>query len=201
MKNINVTKMNKNIANGKDIEWTRHTCKESALAGRVKKLAPKVNAIVKEMDLDPDNVTVEFENVKPVGDAMFDTIKLHGEGFDIAVEFHTATKSSAGYVKMNISNETDTDEVECESWKELKSILSEYATYTVPADCEDCANDPEDEDDEEVDETEAEEVDETEAEEEDEVEECNENCSCCEAEEEEDEVEEEPAEDEFEDED
>lgn len=196
MKNINVTKMNKNIANGKDIEWTRHTCKESALAGRVKKLAPKVNAIVKEMELDPDNVTVEFENVKPVGDAMFDTIKLHGEGFDIAVEFHTATKSSAGYVKMNISNETDTDEVECESWKELKSILSEYATYTTSDDCEDCSNDLEDE---EVDETDAEEVDETNAEEEDEVEECDENCSDCE--EEEDEVEEEePAEDEFEDE-
>lgn len=200
MKNINVTKMNKNIANGKAIEWTRHTCKESALAGRVKKLAPKVNAIVKEMELDPDNVTVEFENVKPVGDAMFDTIKLHGEGFDIAVEFHTATKSSAGYVKMNISNETDTDEIECESWKELKSILSEYASYTASDDCEDCANDPEDTDEDEVDETDAEEVDETDAEEEDEVEECDENCSDCE--EEEDEIEEEePSEDEFEDED
>lgn len=194
MKNITVTKMNKDIANGKSIEWTRHTCKESALAGRVKKLAPKVNAIVKEMELDPDNVTVEFENVKPVGDAMFDTIKLHGESFDIAVEFHTATKSSAGYVKMNISNETDTDEVECESWKELKSILSEYASYTQSEECEDCVNDPEDE------ETEEDEVEETDAEEEDEVEECDENCDDCE----EDEVEEEdeePAEDEFEDED
>ena len=136
-KTVNVTKMNKLVANGKNLPWVRHTCKESALAGRVKKLAPKVNAIVKEMELDPDKVTVEFENVKPVGGAMFDTIHLTGEGFTLDVEFHTASKSTPGYVAMDIDcpEAGKEDHVECETWKELKAMLSEYTSF-LPADAE-----------------------------------------------------------------
>lgn len=169
-KDINVTKMNKLAANGKNLPWVRHTCKESALAGRVKKLAPKVNAIVKEMELDPDKVTVEFENVKPVGGAMFDTIHLKGEGFTLDVEFHTASKATPGYVAMDIDcPETGKeDHIECETWKELKAMLSEYTSF-LPADAEPEAAE-EDEIEEAPEVAEEDEVEEASEEEEDEVE-------------------------------
>lgn len=191
MKNLTVTQMNKNIANGKNVNWSMHACKESALAGRTKKLAPKVNAIVKEMDLDPDAVEVEFQNIKPSGLAMFDSVKLSNEDFSIMVEFHNATKDAPTYVRMSVDNATDHDEVECESWKELKSILSEYTSYTESTSCEDCDNDPEEECDENCEECEECDNEQVETEEEEEVEEIKE----------EEEEEEEPSNDEFEDED
>lgn len=157
MKNLTVTEMNNAIANNTAIAWRSHACKDSALAGRIKKLVPKVNSIVKEMDLDPDAVNVEFENVKLSGEAMFDVIYLSGDCFEMTVEFHNSTKESAGYVSMAI-NTTDgeADSVECETWKELKGILSEYSYYTQ-CECEDCVNDPEEEDEvEEADEVEEE---------------------------------------------
>ena len=171
MKKLTVTEMNSAIANNTPIAWRSHACKESALAGRIKKLSPKVNAIIKEMDLNPDAVDVEFENVKLSGEAMFDVIYLTNENFEMTVEFHTSTKDNAGYVSMTITNtEGETDSVECETWKELKSILFDYADYTAGTnECEDCVNDPEEED--EVEDCSCEDCPECECEEEDEVEE------------------------------
>lgn len=168
-KNITVTKMNEMISKSQNGPWEKHTCKETALAGRAKKLAPKVNSICKVMGLDPDEVSVLFSNVKPVGMTMYDKINLKNDFFHMDVEFHNASKSIPGYVSLMIGNKnTDNVTEEASTWKELKANLANYIDMTV-------------ESEEEEDEI---------CEEEEECS-CDKNCQCDESEEEETEVEEE----------
>lgn len=176
MTKINVTEMNSQISNAQAGPWTGHVCKESALVGRAKKLAPKVNAICKVLELDPDSVNVAFENLKPSGETMFDRINMDIDTTNIQIDFHNASKNSRGFVFLTINDNGETVvEQEYPTWKELKAALPEMVEVTEDAESEEA--------EEEVEEAE---------EEEEEVEVCDEDCDNCECicEEEEDEVEE-----------
>lgn len=165
MEEMTITQMLENVNAGKEIEWESFDCKETSLKTKTKKLASKVKGIVKEMNLDPDAVTVKFINSKKEGEPMSDHVILDGEGFTITVGFHNPNKYDAGYVNFEINSDDKVEELECPTWRELKSKLKEYAFEAE-----------EDEEDEEV----------------EEAEECNEDCNCCSCEaSEEDELEEE----------
>lgn len=171
MKEMTVTQMLENVNAGKEVEWEGFDCKESSLKAKTKKLASKVKGIVKEMNLDPDAVTVKFINSKEEGAPMSDYITLDGEGFTITVGFHNPNKYAAGYVNFEMSHDDEVEELECPTWRELKSKLKEYAF-------------------------EAEEVEEEE--EVEEAEECDEDCDGCSCEASEDDELEEELEGEFE---
>jgi len=177
MTKINVTEMNSQISNAQAGPWISYVCKDSALIGRAKKLAPKVNAICKVLELDPDSVNVSFDNIKPVSKSMFDRINMDIDTTNIQIDFHNASKNSRGFVFLTINDNGEAVvEQEYPTWKDLKAALPEMVEVTEDSECVE----PEEEEVEEVEE------------EEEEVEVCDEDCDQCECicEEEEDEVEE-----------